>query len=130
MRRVNCIFCGPSKTRVFQDQSYHDPYLQIINPNYDRKEPYRWVSCEKCSFIYHNPQLDEEDIRLLYERFRDVSFRNESPDEYFDRITNLPNDESENYEKVTWLREHLPSEVLRDGLLLDVGCGGGIYPHL
>jgi 2-polyprenyl-3-methyl-5-hydroxy-6-metoxy-1,4-benzoquinol methylase len=129
MRRVNCIFCGLSNTRIVQEQTFNDSYLQLINPGYDKNEPRRWVSCTKCSFIYHDPQLDDDDVRLLYERFRDVSIRNESPDEYFDRITTLPNDESENHEKVTWLREHLPREIRPDGLLLDIGCGGGVFIH-
>jgi len=129
VRRVNCILCGSSNKRIIQEQSFNDPYLQIINPSYDKSEPCRWVSCEKCGFFYHDPQLDDEDVRVLYDRFRDVSFRNESPNEYFDRITNLPNDESENHEKVTWLRGHLPREIRPHALLLDVGCGGGVFIH-
>jgi SAM-dependent methyltransferase len=126
MRRINCLICGSDRKNLLAEQRFDDPYLRIINPNNDITAPQRWVSCEVCSFIYHDPQLDSEDTAILYERYRDASFRKETPDEYFDRIANLSDYESENYEKVSWIKEHLP-DTAKQGRLLDIGCGGGLF---
>ncbi len=104
MRSVNCIICESNHKRTLEEQPFRDAYLEIINPDY-QNVPRRLVVCEGCGFVYHDPQLDEADATILYERFResalsdqfaDASFKKETPDEYFDRITSLPKGQSEN----------------------------------
>lgn len=128
MRKTNCILCCSGRKRTLEEQTFRDDYLELIAPD-THHEARRLVICEDCGFVYHDPQLDELDIQALYDRFRDASFRNESPDAYFDRITSLPRAESENYAKVEWLRAHVPEHLNRNGRLLDVGCGGGVFIH-
>jgi len=123
-----CIVCESRSRRTLEAQSFKDEYLELIDPMY-QQQPRRWVACEACGFVYHDPRIDERDIDVLYERFRDVSFRSESPDAYFDRITTLPDSQSENFAKVSWLHERLPELIRRGGSLLDIGCGGGVFVH-
>ena len=85
------------------------------------------VSCDGCGFTYRDPALDEKDLQILYAHFRDMSLRNESPDEYFNRITNLPAKESENTVKVEWLKGNLEKRLAYPGKILDIGCGGGVF---
>lgn len=128
MRETNCIICQSERKRTLEEQAFRDDYLNLIHPLYQHNAR-RLVICESCGFVYHDPQLDERDIEALYDRFRDASFRNESPDVYFDRITSLPKAESENLAKVEWLRANASEQLLRGGRLLDIGCGGGVFIH-
>ena len=128
MRHIDCILCDSKSKRVIVEQKFADEYLDLIDPAY-QDESRRWVTCESCGFVYHDPQLDEVDTSKLYEKFRDMSFRNETPDEYFDRITTLPKAESENSAKVDWLHRELPDLIRKGGRILDIGCGGGVFLH-
>jgi len=126
VRQINCVLCGSGDKKVLAVQEFDDEYLNLIDPAYQR-EARRWVACGACNFVYHDPQLDAKDTQVLYDKFRDSSFRNETPDQYFDRITTLPREQSENLAKVEWLRDRLPAEFSRGGKILDIGCGGGVF---
>jgi len=128
MRNRNCIVCESDRKQPLEDQAFRDDYLDLIDPAYQQGVR-RLVICEGCGFVYHDPQLDDRDVATLYDRFRDASFRNESPDAYFDRITSLPEAESENLAKVEWLRAQVPELLGKGGRLLDIGCGGGVFIH-
>ncbi len=128
MKSIDCIICGSKKKKCLRKQDFDDPYLRLLNQNYDMSTVRQWVTCEGCGFIYREPTLDKADLALLYHRFRDLSFRSESPDDYFSRITSLPVNESENHEKVAWLYDNL-NEKKKSGWLLDIGCGGGVFIH-
>ena len=126
MRHLDCFLCKSANKKVVAAQAFDDEYLNLIDPAYQREER-RWVACGACGFVYHDPQLDERDAQVLYDKFRDSSFRNEAPDQYFDRITSLPREQSENLAKVEWLAKRLPAEMHRGGKILDIGCGGGVF---
>ena len=128
MRRVDCIVCQSTEQRTVATQSFRDEYLDLIDPSYQQEER-SWVACADCGFVYHDPQLDESDTAVLYDKFRDASFRNETPDAYFDRITSLPAEQSENYAKAEWLEATLPRLSKAGGRILDIGCGGGVFLH-
>lgn len=128
MRETNCIICKSERKQTLEEQGFRDEYLDLIDPAY-QDDPRRLAVCEDCGFVYHDPQLDERDIETLYDKFRDASFRNESPDAYFDRITSLPKAGSENQAKVEWLRVHAAETLRGGGRLLDIGCGGGVFIH-
>lgn len=128
MRRVDCVVCGSKERRTIAEQKFRDEYLDLIDPAY-QDERRRWVACTDCGFLYHDPQLDAQDAETLYAKFRDASFRNETPDDYFDRITSLPREQSENAAKVEWLGRTLPELAGKHGRVLDVGCGGGVFLH-
>lgn len=126
MRFVDCFLCGSTDKKVVMVNKTDDYYLDLINPEYKEVEK-NWVECTNCGFKYQNPQLDANDADVLYEKFRDSSFRNETPDEYFDRIAFLPDDESENASKVRTIFKHLGELVSKPGKILDIGCGGGVF---
>lgn len=128
MHTINCIICKSKDKRTLTEQTFTDDYLNLVNPDY-HKLTRRFVVCEGCGFVYHDPQLDERDLDVLYDKFRDSGFRNETPDQYFDRITSLPRAESENCAKIEWMRARFPERLAAGGALLDIGCGGGVFIH-
>ena len=128
MKNIDCIICGSKHKSTLASQQFKDKYLELLNPEYN-KTTRRWVKCKNCGFIYHDPLLDETDTKNLYDKFRNSSFRNEKPDDYFNRIVNLPPEESENHHKITWLNESLKGSLPIDCKVLDVGCGGGVFLH-
>lgn len=99
------------KKSTIVSQQFNDKYLELLNPTYNEITR-EWVECENCGFVWRDPLLDIADTKNLYDKFRDTSFRNESPDDYFERITNLRAEESGNSHKVTWLSESLSSLLL------------------
>ena len=125
MKYIDCILCGSPNKTIIVSQQFTDKYLELINPEYN-KITRKWVKCE-CGFIYHQPLLDKTDTKNLYNKFRDTSFRNENPDDYFNRIISLPKNKSENYHKVAWLNKSLKDLLPRNCKVLDVGCGGGVF---
>ena len=128
MKNTDCIICGSNEKGTLANQNFKDKYLELLNPKYN-KTTRKWVKCEICGFIYHDPLLDKTDTKNLYDKFRDISFRNESPDEYFNRIVDLPPNESENHHKVAWLYDNLTNLLPNNSKVLDVGCGGGVFMH-
>lgn len=128
MKSVNCYLCGSSSKEVVLTNNSNDYYLDIVNTDLNSIKR-QWVSCSECSFIYQDPQLDSNEIQILYEKFRDYTFRSETPDEYFDRIAYLPDSESENASKVNRIIKNLTSLINGGGSILDIGCGGGVFLH-
>lgn len=121
----DCRLCGSSSFAEVCEQHGTDQYLELIDiRSIDVKR--RWLKCKTCGLLAHDPQLTADDTRILYERFRDTSFRDETPDRYFDRIMNLPIGQSENYEKCVWLKSFLPTSIGPLNIL-DIGCGGGVF---
>ena len=124
-----CGICGNRKHEPVSDMSgVDDTYLNLIaSRNCDSRY---WRKCCGCQIYSSYPSLTDSALKDLYRHFRDCSFRNETPDEYFDRISGLARGESENEAKVEWLRKHLPSIFLLErARVLDIGCGGGVFLH-
>lgn len=128
MKSTNCYLCESEDKNVILVNDTNDYYLEIVNPELMSTKR-NWVSCANCKFVYQDPQLDSGEMQTLYENFRNYTFRNESPDEYFDRIAFLPEDESENSSKVNRIIRFLGSSVNKGGKVLDIGCGGGVFLH-
>ena len=79
MKNTDCIICGSNEKVTLANQNFKDKYLELLNPKYN-KTTRKWVNCEICGFIYHDPLLDKTDTKNLYDKFRDISFRNEDLD--------------------------------------------------
>ncbi len=126
MKNVDCYLCGSKEKKVLMENKTEDYYLDLISADY-KKTKRQWVTCCNCGFVYQDPQLDSDDMRILYEKFRDSTFRNETPDEYFDRIAFLPDGESENASKVNRIISNLTSLISKGGKIMDIGCGGGVF---
>jgi len=123
-RVSECRLCGSSTFATVSEQDGVDEYLELIGIS-SNEVTRRWLKCKNCGLVIHDPQLTAADTRILYERFRDTSFREETPDQYFDRIMGLPAEQSENHEKCVWFKSFIPTS---DGPsnILDIGCGGGV----
>ena len=130
MKHVNCYLCGSDKAEVIDLQDFEDEYLAYIDPEKYAGVTRAWKSCSACGLAYHDPRLDEDDVTALYtERYRRHSLRETmTPDEFFDRILSIPKEESENYEKVTWLKPRVARhlEARKNPAILDIGCSAGM----
>jgi len=84
-----------------------------------------WYYCHECSIYFSIPRLTEKQIHYMYEHYRSEVYRQESPDEYFDRITRLPESESENLAKLKYILKYNP--LLNPNSCLDIGCGAGVF---
>jgi SAM-dependent methyltransferase len=123
-----CYICGGAEHATVARQTFRDPYLSLISEALNRQER-RIAVCLTCGFVFHSPTLTPDEIATLYERYRDSSFRGESADAYFDRITSLPPEQSFNYQKVMKLNRVLnnlrPECSVRR--IYDIGAGGGVF---
>ena len=124
MIKTNCKFCGSSNADVVLDVSNErDTYLDYLKIDYNGIDR-RYLKCNECGLIYREIILEEEEKSLLYKHFRDFGLRDETKEEYFNRITMLPKEESENYEKIKFLEHFIDKS---HGSVLDVGCGAGVF---
>lgn len=123
MKKTNCPNCQSPKNKIVLNISKEsDFYLDYLKIDY-KDTPRFYVRCKDCGLVYRSPILDEKEKELLYEHFRDVELRGENKYEYFQRITSLPPEQSENYEKSVFLEKYLPKK----GRVLDVGYGAGVF---
>ena len=125
MRDVNCYICKSSNHKKLFKQQGNDTYIKFV---FD-VEPKNlwWKICLDCGLIYRSPVLDEYEINKLYSNYDKTIFKNTDPSIYFKKIINIPNNESENYQKVLWLSDNLDTNNLssKEYKALDIGCGGG-----
>ena len=118
---------GGSSAQVYQ-VTEPDHYLDLINKAYSTLER-SWLKCQQCGHVHNSARLTATELVTLYDRFRDQEWRQETPDQYFDRITQLPLGQSENAKKFGRVCEL--TGILQDepGALIDIGCGGGVLIH-
>lgn len=124
-----CYLCSSEDYEVLIAQKVKDPYYQLISA--DAAEiTMTWVKCKKCGFTYRIQQLLPDEIAVLYKRYRNILMAKETPDQYFDRITSLSDDESENM-----LRAKAFGRIIKDFIKtdtknhLDIGTGAGVFIH-
>lgn len=125
MKEVNCYLCGSNHSDVLFKQEGHDPYLAKVHKTGLDFE-LNWKICNACGFVYRSPVLDGSELSMLYDSYDQDVFSNTTPDEYFDKIISLSNDESENWQKVSWFKQVITEKGKNDiRNALDIGCGGG-----
>lgn len=125
MKKVSCYLCGSTQGDILFKQEGHDPYLAKVHksaPDYDLN----WMVCNECGFVYRSPALTNLELDMLYESYDQDVLSNTTPDDYFDKIISLSNDESENWQKISWLKKVI-REKGKENICeaLDIGCGGG-----
>jgi 2-polyprenyl-3-methyl-5-hydroxy-6-metoxy-1,4-benzoquinol methylase len=129
IQREKCPNCRSEKRKIIVDVSKEkDKYLDYLNLkgylNIDYQKTKRgYFQCEYCGLVYRNPILEEKEKEILYRHFRDIEFRGENKEEYFQRIVSLPPEKSENYQRLSFLKKY----ISRKGDLLDVGTGAGVF---
>lgn len=124
MHNSQCPNCKTDDHVVVLDvTAYPDSYLDYLGIPYAGINRV-YVKCASCELVYRRPVLDSSEKELLYTHYRDYEFRGEDQYQYFHRITQLPPSESENYERVVFLKKYMRDTNLR---VLDVGSGGGVF---
>ena len=117
-----CVYCNSTKiklrTKIINKERH---FLVPGVKDLDRK----WYNCNDCKVCFSVPRLNKKDIDYMYANYRSESFRGETPDEYFDRITNYSPEESENHQKVQWIINNINKEW-NPSKIIDIGCGGGV----
>lgn len=122
---TDCKICGSTDHEVVLDVSNEkDTYLDYLNIDY-ATFPRKYLKCFNCGLIYRNFILSNSEKKLLYEHFRDTGLRGETKNEYFTRITSLPEEESENFEKCQFLDDITSNAKVKS--ILDIGCGAGVF---
>jgi SAM-dependent methyltransferase len=118
----NCnIGGGISLIDITTEKDTYLDYLSIDYSNIKRE----YIKCNNCGLIYRTIIMDEMEKELLYKHFRDESLRNETKEEYFERITSLPIKDSENYDKCQFLKRYIKNDA--NNKILDIGCGAGVF---
>jgi len=125
MIEIKCKNCGSHEGKILIDVSNaKDTYLDYLGIEYlNLKRQYR--KCDNCGLVYRTIALDKDEKNLLYKHYRDEVFRNETKEDYFERITSLPIEDSENYEKCKFLDPYITE--CNNKKILDVGCGAGVF---
>lgn len=86
----------------------------------------KWVKCRRCGLIYSVRDYAVQEIERVYEdAYRSQGFRGEGVKEAYDRIQAIPEGESENLRRLSWLKERVPDLA---GPALDIGSGLGVFP--
>lgn len=127
MKKVDCYLCGAKEHLILFQQKGRDPYFEIIF-GHEEKNDLFWQICKKCGFVYRSPSLSKEELAILYNHYENDVLKDTDPDEYFNKIVTLPENESENFQKIKWLRIGLQrkhEDFFSSASVLDVGCGGG-----
>ena len=122
---IKCAFCSSNKTKIRaivpkDKENFLVPELKGINRE--------WVDCQVCNICFSIPRLTYDQLNYMYRNYRAESFRGETPDEYFDRITSYKPEESENFQKLSWIKKYL-NPTFEPKTILDIGCGGGVLLH-
>jgi len=128
MKEISCYICSSKLHKILVKQIKKDKILTLINDKLNDL-PRAISQCLDCGFVFHQPTLETIELDTLYKNYRNESFRKESPDMYFDRITSLSKDESENYKKTLYIDSLISkySNFSNNKILnfYDVGTGGG-----
>jgi len=128
MIESDCPLSGGSSATKFFKVHGPDHYLDLIGNDYESLARF-WVRCDECGHRHNSVRLGFDELRVLYDRFRDQEWRKETPDQYFDRITSLPFDQSDNSQKVALILSKfggLPESATTQSMI-DIGCGGGVF---
>jgi len=120
---TKCKLCGHDKGQELLNVSeYSDTYLDYMKIDYMSSNRF-YKKCDSCGFVYRSVYLTDSEKERLYSCFRDDALRNENHEEYFQRISNMPLENSENGEKYLFLDPFLNDA----GRHMDVGGGLGVF---
>lgn len=116
-----CPLCGNYQRSEKLKITSEDRYLRLID-NYLNSIPRVYYQCNNCSFIYLSPIITESESNKIYQEYRSVEFRGETIESHFNRLSLLPQEESEAYQKAVFIKQN----TKKVNFALDIGCGIGI----
>jgi SAM-dependent methyltransferase/tetratricopeptide (TPR) repeat protein len=116
MRATSCLICGRDEADRLA-QYARDPYHRRLD--HLRDVPVTYVLCRHCGFVYTNPQLDPEELAVLY----GDKLRPSAPDPEY-----LKANRSIYARRYQWIARELglPSEATPAPSVLEVGCAAGV----
>lgn len=118
-----CKLCGSSKAEeILNINDCADTYFDYLGVDYSSMNRF-FKKCLNCGLIYKSIYMTEATKEKYYNRFRDIGLRNETHEEYFKRITRLPSNKSENFERYKFLKPFLKDR----GKHMDIGGGLGVF---
>jgi len=134
-----CIICNFSVHNIIFSYDVPDQYeiaVGVSEKGYFR----HWVQCKNCGFYYSIYSRDKEIIHNIYaDAYRNEKspWRQESVEETFSKIINLPENKSETKIRVKWIKKNIKqlweSEILKNRneihQMLDIGGGTGIFAY-
>lgn len=136
---ASCLLCQSAQHDSIFRYAEPDPYekeVGVVGEGYSRE----WAKCKSCGMFYSRYSRDVEAISKIYVdsyRSEHSPWRNASVEEVFEKIVNLPPEESETKFRVDWIKSKLQS-VWKNGLvrqqdspcrLLDIGGGNGVFAY-
>ena len=135
----NCLICDSKESEAVLEYNSPDSYefsMGIDAKNYFRE----WVRCTSCNFHYSVYSRDSALFDKIYEeKYRSAtsSWRGKSVEEVFDKIVNLPEEESETKQRVNWIKNTINKAVEEEVItlhdsprnFLDIGGGSGIFAY-
>ncbi len=139
MESADCLICGNGDSKILATYNEPDQYEVAcgVSPNgYMRK----WVQCNQCGFIYSLYSRDKGVFDELYQtvyRGAESPWRKEAGEELFQRIINLPDNESETRYRTRWIKDQIhrlcQNQIITMGTppyqFLDVGGGSGVFAY-
>ena len=123
---MNCIICnnevGDSVFRYDKPDKYEE-WMGIIDVLRG------WYKCDCCGFYQSWRDYPLADLQKIYtEGYRDPKFRGETIRETYEKIMNLPLENSENAERFKWFIHHITQKTGCN--VLDIGSGLGVWPDV
>jgi len=120
---MKCYLCG-SEEIIIKPWQPPDKYKNLIGITAGDI----WTQCKRCGLYQHITLLDDEDLKQIYLKYRDLEMRGTTVKEEFDKVKALDRKGVSENNKRT-------NQLLADGVLsepkhlLDIGSGFGIFPH-
>ena len=137
---ATCLICGSGTSSTVLRYETPDAYETAVGVPADGHRR-QWVECADCGFHYAQYSYDPSRLAEIYAtayRDTDAAWRQRSIVETFNRIIDLPPNESESWIRIGWIKQEIAS-LAAAGLLgwsqapfrlLDVGGATGVFAHL
>jgi hypothetical protein len=120
-----CIICkksGYTTLRKYEAPDIYEKYVGIENVKRS------WRQCRSCMFQYQVREYPLADLEVIYKKgYRDKKFRGMNIRQAYNKVSSLPKDKSESWQRATWFKQNCNGA----NKILDIGSGLGIFPkHL
>lgn len=130
-----CYLCGNGSNKTIFEYTKLDRYESAVmdaQSDYFRK----WLKCSNCGFVYSTSNFIGQLEKIYSGKYRSKEFRGEDPEEAFNKIMNLPKDNSENHYRVQYVKssyKELTKMFFNHGTdmakrkVLDIGFGFCVF---
>jgi len=135
---ILCLLCGNDKfVPVFEyyEPDQYEKSVGVTEDGYYRS----WVQCQNCELYasrYSRPRSKLDALYSTIYRNSDSSWRSEDSRVLFDKVAQLPFEQSETKQRINWIKNTLNLELkektcLRSAPyhLLDIGGGTGVFAY-